>query len=144
MVAEVSLMKLPSDECHWTLLMISHNWFRYWLGAVRQHAITWAKVDPDLCRQMASLGLNELLRGQSLIGFLWNTRRRHPRALRAQYGCHLLVQRLICVLPWPLLCYVLFRVNMDRIMMTLGYTGMHIHSSIELFFIGHETSTWFW
>ena len=26
-----------------------------------QQAITWANVDPDLCRQMASLGLNELI-----------------------------------------------------------------------------------
>ena len=34
--------------------------FMQWLGAVRQQAITWANVDPDLCRQMASLGLNEL------------------------------------------------------------------------------------
>ena len=40
--------------------MISQHWFRWWLGAVRQQAITWAHVDPDLCRQMASLGLNEL------------------------------------------------------------------------------------
>ena len=38
--------------------MISQHWFRQWLGAVRQQAITWANVDPDLCRQMASLGLN--------------------------------------------------------------------------------------
>ena len=30
------------------------------LGAIRQQAITWANVDPDLCRHMASLGLNEL------------------------------------------------------------------------------------
>ena len=30
------------------------------LGAVRQQAIAWANVDPDLCRLMASLGLNEL------------------------------------------------------------------------------------
>ena len=28
--------------------------------AVRQQAITWANVDTDVCRQMASLGLNEL------------------------------------------------------------------------------------
>ena len=28
--------------------------------AVRQQAIIWANVDPDLCRQMSSLGLNEL------------------------------------------------------------------------------------
>ena len=40
--------------------MISQHWFRQWLGAVRQQAITWANVDPDLCRQMASLGHNEL------------------------------------------------------------------------------------
>ena len=26
MVAELSLMKLRSDECHWTLLMISQHW----------------------------------------------------------------------------------------------------------------------
>ena len=30
------------------------------LIAIRQQAITWANVYPDLCRQMASLGLNEL------------------------------------------------------------------------------------
>ena len=60
MVAEVSLVKLPSDECHKTLLMISQHLFRQWLGAVRQQAITCTNVDPDLCRQMASLGLNEL------------------------------------------------------------------------------------
>ena len=29
--------------------------------AVRQQAIAWANVDPDLCPQMASLGLNELM-----------------------------------------------------------------------------------
>ena len=32
-----------------------------WLGAIRQQAITWANVDPSLCGQMASLGLNELM-----------------------------------------------------------------------------------
>ena len=63
MVAEVSLMKLLSDECHDTLLMISQPWFRWWLGAVRKQAITWANVDPDLSRQMASLCLNELNKG---------------------------------------------------------------------------------
>ena len=40
--------------------MISQHWFTQWLGAVRQQAITWANVDPDLCHQMASLGLNQL------------------------------------------------------------------------------------
>ena len=31
-------------------LVISQYWFRQWLGAVKQQAITWANVDPDLCR----------------------------------------------------------------------------------------------
>ena len=52
------LMIMPSDECHGTYLKISQHWFRQWLGAVRQQAITWANVDPDLCRHMASLGHN--------------------------------------------------------------------------------------
>ena len=56
----VFLVKLPSDECNWILLMISQHWLRKWLGAVRQQAITWANVDPNLCRHMASLGHNEL------------------------------------------------------------------------------------
>ena len=56
------LVKLPSDECNWILLMISQHCFRYWLGAVRQQAITWANVDPDLCRHMASLCHNELMK----------------------------------------------------------------------------------
>ena len=37
--------------------MINQHWF---IGAVRQQAITWANVDPDLCRHMVSLGHNEL------------------------------------------------------------------------------------
>ena len=54
-----SLVNLPLDECHSNLLMISQHWFRYWLGAVRPQAITWANIDPDLCH-IASLSPNEL------------------------------------------------------------------------------------
>ena len=35
------------DECHWNVLMISQHRFRWWLGDVRQQAITWANVDRD-------------------------------------------------------------------------------------------------
>ena len=35
-------------------------WFGLWFGSVRQQAITWATVDPDLCRHMAWLGQDEL------------------------------------------------------------------------------------
>ena len=45
-----------SDERHRTLLTISQHWFRLWIGAVRQQAITWANVDSVPCRLMASLG----------------------------------------------------------------------------------------
>ena len=38
-------------------MMLSQQWF----GAIRQQAITWAHVDPVLCRHMVSLGLNELI-----------------------------------------------------------------------------------
>ena len=50
-------MIMSSDNCHRsdrTLLMISQHWFRYWLGAFRQQAITWACVDQDPCRHMVS------------------------------------------------------------------------------------------
>ena len=34
--------------------------FRLWLGAVKEQALTWAKVDQDICRLMAYLWDNEL------------------------------------------------------------------------------------
>ena len=43
---------------NWTHLMIIQHWFREWLGAVRQPAITWANIDPAVCRHMASPGHN--------------------------------------------------------------------------------------
>ena len=60
LVSSNLLTIMSSDECHRTLLMISHHWFRWWLGAVRQQAITWTSVDQDLQHHMASLGPNEL------------------------------------------------------------------------------------
>ena len=69
---------MPTDECHRTLLMISQHWFRWWLGAVMQQAITSANVDSFPCRLMASLGHIELKQypsakcGQGLKSF-WDT-----------------------------------------------------------------------
>ena len=40
--------------------MISEQWFRPWPGAVKQQAINWANVDPDLWCYMISLGHSEL------------------------------------------------------------------------------------
>ena len=52
-------MNLPSSESHKTSLMICQCWFRQWLGAIRQQVTTWANVDIDLCRHMASQGHNK-------------------------------------------------------------------------------------
>ena len=47
--------------------IFSQHWLRQWLGAVRQHVIIWASVDPDLCRHMASRG-----RCDELICIIWH------------------------------------------------------------------------
>ena len=52
-MTQISFVKLSSNECHWAL-MISQHWFRSWLGAVRQQAITWANVDSDQRHHMVS------------------------------------------------------------------------------------------
>ena len=54
-------VKLPSGDFHCTSLMRSQQWFRWWLGAIRQQAMTWANVDHVLCHHKASLGHNEFL-----------------------------------------------------------------------------------
>ena len=53
-------VELLSCEEHRTTLMRSQHWLRQWLDAVRQQAIPWAKVDPNLCDHMMSLGHNKL------------------------------------------------------------------------------------
>ena len=59
-MADVSLAKLSSmwllldrPDDKWTLVQVM-AWCR------QQQAITWASVDPDICRHMASLGPYEL------------------------------------------------------------------------------------
>ena len=46
-----------SCECHRICLMVSQHWFRQWLGAIRQQAITWPNVEPGPCRHKTSLEL---------------------------------------------------------------------------------------
>ena len=53
--------------------MISQHWFRRWLGAVRQQAITWANVDPDLCCHLASPGHNELTHWGVVVSWRYRT-----------------------------------------------------------------------
>ena len=60
-MAVISQTKSPSDEHHWTLVMISQQWFRYWLGAVRQQAITWTNLDLNPCCHRTSLSHNALI-----------------------------------------------------------------------------------
>ena len=61
LISWVFHVKLSSSECHKISHMISEHWFRLWLGAVRQQAITRTNVDLDLCCYMASIGHNELI-----------------------------------------------------------------------------------
>ena len=58
-MAQVSVAKLPSCDCHWASVIISQHWFRWWFGAFRQQVITCANVDSDPCRHMTSLWLIE-------------------------------------------------------------------------------------
>ena len=37
----------------------NQHWFRWCIGDIRQQAIIWANVDPDLCHHLVSLGHNE-------------------------------------------------------------------------------------
>ena len=50
---------MPWCECYISSLITSKRWFSYWLGTARQHAITRANVDPELCSHVASLDHNE-------------------------------------------------------------------------------------
>ena len=63
-------MKFLSGEYN-TSLVISQQWFRQWLGAVKQQAITWANVDPDLWRHMASLCHNGLTYILQITYYMW-------------------------------------------------------------------------
>ena len=52
-------------EFHWNvlnkvLLMASQHWLKWWLGAVRQHTITWTNIDQFPSCHRVSLGRNEL------------------------------------------------------------------------------------
>ena len=48
MISRACHVKLVIGEYQRTLF-ISKHWFRLWPGVVRQQAITWNNVDPDLC-----------------------------------------------------------------------------------------------
>ena len=54
-MTDVSHVKQPLDESHWTSRVISQPWFRQLPGAVRQQAFSWTDVDPELCRHKVSI-----------------------------------------------------------------------------------------
>ena len=63
---EIILWRMPKHQIH-----DKSTWFRWWLGAVRQQAITWANGDPDLFRHMVSLGPKEFI--AIVVGINHNT-----------------------------------------------------------------------
>ena len=48
-------VKLVSDECHRTLLILNQHWLRKWL--IRRQAITWANVKSQQPRSSTQAGL---------------------------------------------------------------------------------------
>ena len=44
MMAE-KFVNLPSDECNWTLQVISQLLTRIWIGAIKQQAVNWGNVE---------------------------------------------------------------------------------------------------
>ena len=72
LISMINILSIFSEiAIRWMPLMsliISQHWFRQWLGAVRQQAITLANVDPDPCRHMTSLGHNQLIIKHSELG----------------------------------------------------------------------------
>ena len=87
------LVKSLSDKCHRTPLMISQYWFRLWLGAIRQQAITLNNVDLDLCCHIVSLDHNE---SGSFFDSLWPN-----DAIRQQGTESTLAQVMACCLTAP-------------------------------------------
>ena len=59
-MAEVSFVKLYSNECQMDPTDGKSTLVKVMAWRLRQQAITWANVDPNLCHHMASLGNNEL------------------------------------------------------------------------------------
>ena len=60
LMAEKCFVRLLSDDFKWTSILTRQHWFREWLCAIRQQAISWTNVDQYLCHHMASLGHPEL------------------------------------------------------------------------------------
>ena len=63
----ISMRDILSDSCkialRWMLQDLDwccQHWYRWWLGAFRQKAITWTNVDQVLWHHTASPGYNEL------------------------------------------------------------------------------------
>ena len=52
---EVTLTGMPQNLTNERTTQV-----RQWLGTIRQQAITWSNVDPDICLHMAWLGQNRL------------------------------------------------------------------------------------
>ena len=65
------IMNLLSSEFNRPCLMTSYSLSSQKLSAVRQQAITWVNIDPELCHPMASEGHNKLKGGKMLRGSIY-------------------------------------------------------------------------
>ena len=65
---EITLRRIPQNLTNERTAPV-----RQWLGAIGQQTITLANVDPDICRHMASLGQNGLIKWAPESAFLDGT-----------------------------------------------------------------------
>ena len=70
MISRVIKQNWPWNECQWTSLMVNQHWFRKWLGAVRQQAITWISFDEDLPHHMAPQGRPQRVNSNGVLSHL--------------------------------------------------------------------------
>ena len=77
---------MPLNKCHVILVMKSQHWFRDCL--VRQQGITWANIDPEACRHMASPGHNVWTQSRSrhFHSRIWSLNDSHIRSLQWRHN----------------------------------------------------------
>ena len=137
--------------------MIGQHWFRQRLGAIRQQAITWANVDPQIFGHMTSLDHNKLKYSMNfgLTYFGPVTQRTSWSTLVQVIACRLFGHKR---LPEPALACCQFKIqeqtwNFKMNKIHLFNTQMHLkiwHSSKCLPFSGFnglskaEKQIWIW
>ena len=96
---------LLSSGGHKTSPISSYHWFRSWIGAVRQQAITWANVDPDLCHHMATLDHKKLSWYVCFRYPSWDKKKKYLDIRRSH--CYLAMAAATTIIYWVFIIFQL-------------------------------------